>query len=253
VLISGEDLAPTFLQAAGVVVPERMSGVSFLPLLKGEAFEQEREFVFAERGPHGGATFTLQTLASSVDYSRCVRDTRYKLIYNVTPHQRYAPVDSAGDLGWQAIQRAQQDGSLAEAWVKKWFTLPRPVYELYDLEQDPHEMENLYGRKELAEVAERLKGALQKKMILDSDYLPLPIAAAKKKSQASEQGVQSRLQMFKKLDQNGDGSLGFGEFGNNRNESDARGWFEARDVNRDGKLDEKEYTASQVANPPKKQ
>lgn len=252
VLISGEDLAPTFLQAAGVAVPERMSGVSFLPLLKGEAFEQEREFVFAERGPHGGATFTLQTLASSVDYSRCVRDTRYKLIYNVTPHQRYAPVDSAGDPGWQAIQRAQQDGSLAEAWVKKWFTLPRPVYELYDLEQDPHEMENLYGRKELAEVAERLKGALQKKMILDSDYLPLPIAAPpKSKAKSVDKASADRSVMFQKLDQNKDGILNLEEFSANRNAEDAQAWFEARDVNGDGQLNLMEYIASKVANPPK--
>src|SRR5512138_2885762 len=38
VLLSGEDLGPTLLAAAGVAVPARMTGVSFLSLLKGEPF-----------------------------------------------------------------------------------------------------------------------------------------------------------------------------------------------------------------------
>ncbi|HEY1375943.1 MAG TPA: sulfatase, partial [Gemmataceae bacterium] len=45
-LISGEDLAPTFLEAAGVAVPAEMSGKSFVKLLKGEPFPG-RKYVFA--------------------------------------------------------------------------------------------------------------------------------------------------------------------------------------------------------------
>ena len=51
-LISGEDLAPTFLEAAGVSVPAEMTGRSFVRLLRGEPFEG-REYVFAERGAPG--------------------------------------------------------------------------------------------------------------------------------------------------------------------------------------------------------
>src|SRR5581483_2836070 len=51
-LISGEDLAPTLLEAAGVEVPKEMTGRSFLKLLKGVPFEG-RKYVFAERGAHG--------------------------------------------------------------------------------------------------------------------------------------------------------------------------------------------------------
>jgi N-sulfoglucosamine sulfohydrolase len=251
-LISGEDFAPTYLEAAGLTPPDRMSGVSFLPLLQGRDFPGRRQHIFAERGPHGSATFTLDTKASGVDYSRCVRGERYKLIYNVTPHQRYAPVDSGGDPGWQAILRAHEAGTLDQIWVKKWFTSPRPVYELYDLEYDPHELNNLYGSKDMEAVTDELKAVLQKKMILDFDYLPLPIPAPPKKSAASKAKTsgQDRAAMFKKLDQNGDGLLDFAEFSANRNPADARAWFEARDINGDGKLDEAEYTASKVPNPP---
>src|SRR5262245_46681003 len=51
-LVSGEDLAPTFLEAAGVAVPPEMTGRSFLKLLKGVPSEG-RKYVFAERGAHG--------------------------------------------------------------------------------------------------------------------------------------------------------------------------------------------------------
>jgi hypothetical protein len=55
---------------------------------------------------------------------------------------------------------------------------------LYDLEKDPNELTNLYNQKEVAEVTRELKEAMQRKMILDFDYLPLPIPAANRKTQA---------------------------------------------------------------------
>jgi N-sulfoglucosamine sulfohydrolase len=257
-LISGEDIAPTCLEAAGVKVPERISGVSFLPLLKGEAFVKARNYVFAERGPHGSATFDLNTAASSVDYSRCVRSARYKLIYNVTPHQRYAPVDSAGDPGWKAIVQAHEEKRLASAFEELWFTSPRAVYELYDLEKDPGELSNLYGQAELAEVTLELKTALQRKMILDFDYLPLPLAGETKKKGAVKgepkregKGDPKRAEMFRKLDGNGDAKLSREEFAVNRDAGQAEAWFRARDADGDGFLSVQEYAASQVANPPK--
>ncbi len=254
-LISGEDIAPTCLEAAGLKVPQRISGVSFLPLLKGESFSNERKHIFAERGPHGSSTFDLNTAASSVDYSRCVRSARHKLIYNVTPHQRYSPVDSAGDPGWKDIVKAHEEKTLASEFEQLWFTSPRPVYELYDLEADPHELRNLYGQKGLEEITLELKSALQRKMILDFDYLPLPIAADPKgKGRAAAKKAKAdpkRAEMFRKLDTDHDGKLSPGEFGKNRKPNEAEAWFKARDRNTDGLLDEAEYSASSVPNAPK--
>lgn len=252
-LISGEDIAPTCLEAAGLAVPDRISGVSFMPLLRGESFAKERTYIFAERGPHGSSTFTENTAASSVDFSRCVRSAGYKLIYNVSPYQRYAPVDSAGDPSWKDIVKAHEEGQLASEFEAIWFTHPRPVYELYDLKQDPSELQNLYGQKGLEAVTMELKTALQKKMILDYDYLPLPIAPDEKgKGRAKSKGDPKRAMMFKKLDANADGRLSKEEFSANRNAADAEAWFAARDVNQDGAVDEAEYTASTVPNAPKR-
>ena len=173
-LVSAEDLGPTLLEAAGAAVPQRMSGASFLKLLRGESFDARR-YIFAERGPHGSnAPVTVNIMNSSYDLSRCVRSDRYKFIYNCTPWIPYSPVDSAGGAGWQQMKQAAADGTLAEPLRKTYFTSPRPVYELYDLEADPSELENLSGRPELAEVERELRLALVEKMILDFDYLPLP-------------------------------------------------------------------------------
>jgi hypothetical protein len=185
-----------------------------------------------------------------VDYSRCVRSAHYKLIYNVTPHQRYAPVDSAGDPSWKDIVKAHEEKSLATEFEELWFTSPRPVYELYDLKVDPNELHNLYGQKGLEEVTLELKTVLQRKMILDFDYLPLPIPSDPK-GKGKPKGDPKRAEMFKKLDTDHDGKLSSVEFGKGRKPNEAEAWFKARDRNADDSIDEAEYTASSVPNAPK--
>ena len=106
-LLSGEDLAPTLLAAAGLPAGEKMSGVSFLPLLKGENHEP-RKYVFVERGPHGSAPVTVNMSNSGYDLARAVRSDRFKLIYNCTPWIPYSPVDSAGGAAWKQIQEARR-------------------------------------------------------------------------------------------------------------------------------------------------
>lgn len=252
-LVSGEDIAPTCLEAAGLKVPERISGVSFLPALRNGTFPAERKYIFGERGPHGGATFNERTTANGVDYSRCVRSGRYKLIYNVTPNLVYAPVDSTGDPSWQEMVKAHEAKNLATEFETLYFTSPRSVYELYDLEIDPSELINLYGRKELAETERELKEALQRKMILDFDYLPLPIASDPKKAgaKALKETSPERAQLFEKLDLNRDGKLDMTEFMAKRNPEEAAAWFEARDADKDGFVSREEFIRVAVPNPPK--
>lgn len=172
-LISGEDLAPTLLAAAGIAIYPEMSGVSFLPLLKGEAY-QPRKFLFVERGPHGSAPVTAKMSSAGYDLSRAVRSDRYKFIYNCTPWIPYSPVDSAGGAAWKEIQVANASGKLSAGVKTTYFSSPRPVYELYELENDPSELDNLSGQTRVASEEQRLREALAEKMILDWDYLPLP-------------------------------------------------------------------------------
>ena len=172
-LVSGEDVGPTLIDAAGWKIPARMSGRSFLPLLKGERFE-EREYIFGERGPHGDR---ILPTSNSFDQSRCVRSARWKLIYNCMPHQVYWPVDSGNDPGWKEIVAAHTAGQLKPEHEKAYFSQPRPMFELFDLDNDPGELNNLAGKAEFREIELKLKTALTEKMMLDYDYLPLPVTS----------------------------------------------------------------------------
>lgn len=67
------------------------------------------------------------------------------------------------------------DGRLSPEMAKLYFSPTRPMFELYDLEVDPAEMKNLAGIRETAAVEKELKGVLQKWMILQRDFLPLPV------------------------------------------------------------------------------
>ncbi len=173
-LISGEDIAPTLLAAAGVPAGPRMSGHSFLPLLQNQPFTP-RSHVFIERGSHGSnAPVRTDISSSGYDLARAVRSDRWKFIYNCTPWVPYSPVDSAGGPGWKQMQAAAADGTLSAPLISTYFTAPRPVYELYDLDADPSELRNLAGHPETADIEKELREALAEKMILDFDYLPLP-------------------------------------------------------------------------------
>ena len=172
-LLSGEDVAPTVLAAAGLPPASRMSGRSFLPLLKGEAYAP-RQYVFAERGPHGSAPVTVNMRSSGYDLARSVRSERYKFIYNATPWIPYGPVDSAGGAAWREMTAANEQGKLGPGLRATYFTSPRPVYELYDLQSDPSELKNLSGDPAVRAIEHELRVALTEKMMLDFDYLPLP-------------------------------------------------------------------------------
>lgn len=170
-LISGEDLAPTLLEASGAPIPPEMTGRSFLPLLLGQPF-QGRESVFAERGAHG---HSLPTNSAHFDLGRCVVTDRHKLIYNALWQIPYTPVDFDNDAFWKDLQRKNQEGSLDPKLAKLYFAPTRPMFELYDLQADPAEMTNLAGQQASAAVEKQLKGALQEWMILQRDFLPLPV------------------------------------------------------------------------------
>lgn len=237
-LLSGEDLAPTLLAAAGLEIPAAMSGASFLPVLRG-ADHQAREFVFFERGPHGSAPVTANMNSSGYDLSRGVRSERYKFIYNCTPWIPYSPVDSSGGAAWTQIKAARDAGKLTDGTQAAWFTAPRPVYELYDLQQNPAEMDNLSGKPEHAAIELKLRTALAEKMIVDFDFLPLPeIPGAGRRSAAPGKG---RGSAFTRLDADHDGKLTPAEFSVGREAEEAGRWFKQRDADLDGFVSRAEF------------
>ena len=171
VLVSGVDLAPTILAAAGLPEVAGMTGVNFLPELAGERFKG-RDYVFAERGWHWGPI----TRSDGFDLMRSVTGRRYHFIYNAIPERAFGPADMAKNdrIAWKAIEAAHDEGNLTQLHERLYFQLPRPLFELYDLENDPFQLKNLAGTEATAEIEEELRIQLDRWMIRESDYLPLP-------------------------------------------------------------------------------
>jgi hypothetical protein len=89
---------------------------------------------------------------------------------------------------------------------------------------------------------------VQEKMIVDFDYLSLPIPGGVKKARNFAPKVD-RNALFDKLDTNHDGTLSFAEFSVHRDPTEAAMWFKARDRNGDGFLSREKFVATDVSKP----
>ena len=49
------------------------------------------------------------------------------------------------------------------------------MFEMYDLQQDPAELRNIFDKKSVKAIRNELLGKLAEWMILERDHLPLPI------------------------------------------------------------------------------
>lgn len=163
-LISLVDLAPTWLDAAGLRPPKAMDGRSFLGLLTGRKY-QPRDTIYAERNYH-----------THLDLIRCVRTSRYKLIHNYLPQIPYRTLsDIARSPSWRSIEHLHHEGKLSPALVRKYFERPRPVTEFYDLQKDPWELNNRADDPVYAGTVRQLREKLSRWMIQTHDFLPPPI------------------------------------------------------------------------------
>lgn len=168
-LVSGEDIAATVLEAVGLPVPREMTGVSYLPALKGQPFSG-REYVYTERGWHWGPL----TRTDGIDFSRAITSRRYRLIFNALPDRAYSPVDMNRTLAWHAIVRAHRAKQLSALHERLLFQTPRPALELYDLQADPFELNNLAGQDATKAIETKLRIELSQWMVREGDFLPIP-------------------------------------------------------------------------------
>lgn len=144
-LVSSVDIMPTLLEAAGVDVPRNLTGRSLWPLLKGNEPSDWRSSICAEFNAHRDVHFYP---------IRSIRNSRFKLIANLRAGSTnpipgfYAKADSY--LAWQAARRADA----AETPGKRAIDRHRnpPAIELYDLQNDPHELHNLANERRNAAV-----------------------------------------------------------------------------------------------------
>jgi arylsulfatase A-like enzyme len=159
-LIAHVDLAPTWLEAAGLHATKKMQGRSFLPLMTGGDYTPRTE-VCSERNWH-----------DNFDPIRSVRTDRYKLIFNAAPHFPYRPAwDLADSPSWAAIQRLGRRSGLTPGQLRM-LDPDRPLLELYDLENDPDEFTNLATSAAHREVFDDMVNRLSAWMHATYDFLP---------------------------------------------------------------------------------
>ncbi len=172
VLISGEDIGPTILDMLGVAPDSKMTGKSFLSALKGST-RVTREYAFAVRGSHANS---VPGSSAAFDLSRTIFNKKIKLIYNPMFNLPYCPVDFDYLDFWKELVQLNKDKKLPDKFSNTYiFSNQRPLYELYDLENDPDEMINLSGNKQYADIENNMKIELMKWMIVNRDVVPLPI------------------------------------------------------------------------------
>jgi arylsulfatase A-like enzyme len=173
-LISGEDIALTFLEVAGAKKDGEMTGKSFVNSFQNQNFKGH-EYVFAVRGSHASS---LPVNSASFDLGRVIIGERFKLIYNAIWQIPYEPVDFKGQAFWKELTEMNKEGILDEKFSKAFFQSERPMFEVYDLQNDPFEFNNLAGKQKITETENELKAKLLEWMVLNQDYLPLPIPSS---------------------------------------------------------------------------
>lgn len=145
-LVSFIDLAPTVLNLAGVEAPEHIQGRAFL----GAGLELPREYVYGAR----------DRMDERYDIIRAVRDQRYRYIRNYETFKPYYQYMNTPEKGatMKELRRLHKAGDLPAA-AELFMADHKPPEELYDLHDDPHEINNLAGSAEHREVLERMRTA----------------------------------------------------------------------------------------------
>lgn len=187
-MISHIDITPSLLDFAGGLDPTTNGPKEWIDpdqfwKERGEAVKENRDGRHKFRSYHGKSWVPIlgkpdathwETIFASHTFHeiqmyypmRVVRDKKYKLIWNIA---HGLPYPFASDLWAASTWQAQYAKGMTAPYGQKTVGdyVYRPAFELYDIEADPHESENLAFKSEyakiLAEYQDRLK-AFQKEM-----------------------------------------------------------------------------------------
>ena len=163
-LIHYTDVLPTFMDIAGGKATMDMDGKSFLPLLKGEDIEIN-QYVY-------GVRTNQNILKSEVFPSRMIRDKRYKYIRNFN--------------SIEVLDQNLGEKPNINVFIRRGAMnfKDEPFEELYDLQNDPFEQNNLVKQQEYLEIKKRLMKDMFSWMEAQGDFLNeelgnMPIITAK--------------------------------------------------------------------------
>ena len=146
------DVTPTILDIAGAK-PRQLDGKSFLPVIKGET-DHFKDYVY-------GIQTTRGIIAGSPYYGiRSVRNDRFCYIMNLTPEVPFQCVSTTDQNAlWVSWKEKAVKDDFAKRQVHNYQY--RPAEELYDIVNDPYQLNNLADDAKYASQ----KAELRKKLL----------------------------------------------------------------------------------------
>ena len=167
------DFGPSFLEAAGIDVPAAMSGQSLLPLLVNNDNSQDRQQAYLERERHANVR------KGDLSYPcRAIRTTDYLYIRNFEPErwpagdpQTHISVGQYGDVD-NSISKYLILAMEGQRHHPNYFKLTfekRPAEELYQVKDDPFQLNNLAEQAEHQEIKNELQAKLESWMKKTND------------------------------------------------------------------------------------
>lgn len=143
-LVSGIDIGTTSLSLAGLEIPIYMEGQNMLDS------NFKRDFIIATR----------DRCDFSIDRIRAVRTDKFKYIKNYMPYRSYTqPAYRDRRAEFVDIKKMFEEGKLNDVQAKYWLPT-KPEEELYNLENDPYEINNLAYDSNFNNELEKLRGIL---------------------------------------------------------------------------------------------
>jgi arylsulfatase A-like enzyme len=136
-LLSNIDYLPTLLDYIGAEIPKGIEGRSFIPILKGEKTEIHEE-IYAEK-----------TFHEVYDPIRGIRTVNYKYIKN------FENLDTLYQIPKPTLMAP------TGKFIKDKYNKPRPGEELYDLNNDPLEQNNLINEPSYENTLKELRQRLE--------------------------------------------------------------------------------------------
>ena len=155
-LVSFVDFAPTVLNLAGVEIPQHTNGAPFL----GENIPAPHDFLFAAR----------DRADDMYELSRAIHDKNFIYVRHFLPHLPYIQtgiINSDGKESYRELRRSHNAGKLPAPGELMWHA--KPVEELYDLQADPQELNNLANSPEYAETLVKMRDLLKEQILKTRD------------------------------------------------------------------------------------
>ncbi len=177
-LVSSIDFGPTVLRLAGINIPKHVQGQPFL----GAALPKPRDYVYGAR----------DRMDERYDIIRMARDKHFLYIRNYEPLKTYYQYMNTPEKGvtMNELRKLHEAGRL-NATADFYFSPTKPVEELYECDADPHNIHNLAGDSQHADVLKRMRIA-HLQWVQDSKdvgLIPEPIIAAREKKLGSPYAI----------------------------------------------------------------